>query len=104
MARAIDADSLLNEVEYDNNFRLIIPADKVKNAPTITLPNEWMTLTTVAEILAEQFGDECACNFNSNDEWLSMVCHYKDVCPDPPEHLGCWMEFLRNKYYSLLKE
>ena len=23
---------------------------------------------------------------------------YGDVCPDPPEHLGCWMEFLRNKY------
>ena len=40
MARAIDADALLNEAEYDSNFRLIIPADKVKNEPTLTPPNE----------------------------------------------------------------
>ena len=40
MARVIDADALLNEAEYDSNFRLIIPADKVKNAPTLTPPNE----------------------------------------------------------------
>ena len=61
-------------------------------------PNEPLTLEEVAEILAEQFGDECACNVNGNDEWLPMMCHYGDVCPDPPEHLGCWMELLRNKY------
>lgn len=68
------------------------------NAPTLTQPNEPLTLEMVAEILAEQFGDECACNVNGNDEWLPMMCHYADVCPDPPEHLGCWMELLRNKY------
>lgn len=44
MARAIDADSLLNEAEYDSNFRLIIPADKVKNAPTLTPPSEWISV------------------------------------------------------------
>lgn len=65
---------------------------------TLTQPNEPLTLEMVAEILAEQFGDECACNVNGNDEWLPMMCHYGDVCPDPPEHLGCWMELLRNKY------
>ena len=70
----------------------------VEYAPTLTPPNEPLTLELVAEILAEQFGDECACNFNGNDEWLPMMCHYGDVCPDPPEHLGCWMELLRNKY------
>ena len=66
--------------------------------PTLTPQNEALKLETVAEILAEQFGDECACNVNGNDEWLPMMCHYGDVCPNPPEHLGCWMEFLRNKY------
>lgn len=70
----------------------------VEYAPTLTPPNEPLTLEMVAEILAEQFGDECACNVNGNDEWLPMMCHYGDVCPDPPEHLGCWMELLRNKY------
>ena len=72
--------------------------DKQYEHPTLTPPNEWVTLETVAEILAEQFCDECACNVNGNDEWLPMMCHYGDVCPDPPEHLGCWMELLRNKY------
>lgn len=81
------AVNMLREVERE-----------VKEAPTLTPPNEPLTLELVAEILAEQFGDECACNFNGNDEWLPMMCHYGDVCPDPPEHLGCWMELLRNKY------
>ena len=71
----------------------------VHSAPTLTPQNEPLTLETVAEILAEQFGDACACNVNGNDEWLPMMCHYGDVCPDPPEHLGCWMELLRNKYH-----
>ena len=79
--------NLLEQVLYD-----------IQHVPTLTPPNEPLTLELVAEILAEQFGDECACNFNGNDEWLPMMCHYGDVCPDPPEHLGCWMELLRNKY------
>lgn len=66
--------------------------------PTLTPPNEWVTLEIVAEILAEHFGDECACNFNGNDEWLPEVCQYENTCPNPPERLGCWMEFLRHKY------
>ena len=70
----------------------------IQAMPTLAPLNDPITLETVAEILAEQLGDECACNVNGNDEWLPMVCHYGDVCPDPPEHLGCWMEFLRNKY------
>ena len=64
----------------------------------LTPKNEPLTLEMVAEILSEQFGDECACNVNGNDEWLPMMCRYGDVCPYPPEHLGCWMELLRNKY------
>lgn len=34
--RLIDADAVLSEAEYDSNFRLVIPADRVKNAPTLT--------------------------------------------------------------------
>lgn len=66
--------------------------------PTLTPPDEPLTPEQVAEILAEQCGDECACNLNGNDEWLPSVCQYADVCPDPPEYLGCWMELLRHKY------
>lgn len=42
--RPIDADALLNEAEYDSNFRVIIPAEKVKTAPTFTPPNEWVSV------------------------------------------------------------
>ena len=70
---------------------------------TLTQPNEPLTLETVAEILAENFGDECACNFNGNDEWLPEVCQYENTCPNPPERLGCWMEFLRHKYRRSLE-
>ncbi len=71
---------------------------QLDDMPTLTPPNEAMTLEMVAEILAEQFGDECACNFNGNDEWLPEVCQYENTCPNPPERLGCWMELLRHKY------
>ena len=79
--------NLLEQVLYD-----------IQHVPTLTPPNEPLTLETVAEILAEHFGDECACNFNGNDEWLPEVCQYENTCPNPPERLGCWMEFLRHKY------
>lgn len=70
----------------------------IQAMPTLTPQNEPLTLETVAEILAEQFGDECACNFNGNDEWLPAVCQYENTCPNPPERIGCWMELLRHKY------
>lgn len=35
MPRLIDADELLNEMERDKEFRLVIPASKVRDAPTI---------------------------------------------------------------------
>lgn len=35
MTRLIDADELLNEMERDKEFRLVIPASKVRAAPTI---------------------------------------------------------------------
>lgn len=35
MPRLIDADELLNEMERDKEFRLVIPASKARDAPTI---------------------------------------------------------------------
>ena len=62
--------------------------------------NESMTFDEIAELLATITGDDCACNINGNDEWLSFVCKYcKDEtleCPEPKEKYGCWKEFLRN--------
>ena len=36
--KPIDADALWSEAEYDSKFRLVIPADRVENAPTLTPP------------------------------------------------------------------
>ena len=51
--RLIDADVLLSEAEYDSNFRLVIPADRVKDAPTLTPPNEPLTLNELREMDGE---------------------------------------------------
>lgn len=52
----------------------------------------------VAEILEEQYYDACACNYNSNDEWLPFVCQYTNTeCPNPKEKNGCWKEWLRHR-------
>lgn len=81
----------------DNRAGLGALRTAVEGQPTLTQPNEPLTLELVAELLAEQLGDECACNLNGNDEWLPLLCQYDDDCPSPPERLGCWMEFLRNR-------
>ena len=50
----------------------------------------------VAVILANAFGDDCACNFNDNDEWLPMVCDFRDtVCPNPGG-VACWEQYLKH--------
>lgn len=102
--RPIDANELLKKFAYspaDTEDEQVFNAAArkiIREMPTLTPPDEPLTPEQVAEILAEQCGDECACNLNGNDEWLPSVCQYADVCPDPPEYLGCWMELLRHKY------
>ncbi len=66
----------------------------LKKAPK---DEELFTLDQVAKLLYEAFGDECACNFNGNDEWLPMVCRFCEsgYCPDPSDKLDCWREFIR---------
>ena len=50
----------------------------------------------VAVILAEAFGDNCACNFNSNDEWLPEKCELLSACPNPVG-VACWEQYLKYK-------
>lgn len=51
----------------------------------------------VAQIIADLFGDNCACNFNGIDEWLGEVCEYRDTsCPDPGG-VKCWEQYLIHK-------
>lgn len=51
---------------------------------------------TVACLLAEMFGDDCACNFNRIDEWLPEKCEVINSCPNPMG-LACWEQFLKHR-------
>lgn len=59
-------------------------------APTVKA----YTAHEVAEILAEEYGDLCACNYNGNDEWLPEKCELLSACPYPAG-VACWEQFLK---------
>jgi hypothetical protein len=48
----------------------------------------------VAVILADLFGDSCACNFNGIDEWLPEKCELLDSCPYTVG-VACWEQYLK---------
>ena len=52
------------------------------------------TTHEVACIIAELFGDDCACNFNGIDEWLPEKCELLDACPHPVG-VACWEQYLK---------
>ena len=56
---------------------------------------EWNNYT-VARLLAELFGDTCACNYNGIGEWLPEKCELLDSCPNPVG-VACWEQFLKHK-------
>ena len=58
------------------------------------MPRKLYTAHEVACILAEAFGDDCACNFNGNDEWLPEKCEVIDSCPEPVG-VACWEQYLK---------
>lgn len=50
----------------------------------------------VACILADAFGDTCACNFNGNDEWLPYYCDFAGKkCPNVVG-VACWEQYLKH--------
>lgn len=50
----------------------------------------------IACMLADLFGDTCACNYNGIDEWLSGLCDFKDTCCPNPVGVACWEQFLEH--------
>ena len=51
----------------------------------------------VACLLAEMFGDNCACNFNGIDEWLPMKCDFAETACPSPAGVACWEQFLKHR-------
>ena len=56
-----------------------------------------MTVEEIAKMLCELFDDTCCCNYNGIDEWLPSKCSYSDVCPNPPNKLDCWKEYIKHR-------
>ena len=57
----------------------------------------------VAVILADAFGDTCACNFNGNDEWLPFKCELQDCCPNT-YGVACWEQYLKFREMGAKKD
>ena len=67
----------------------------VEALPAVQPQTEWNN-HTVACLLAELFGDACACNYNGIDEWLPEKCEVIDACPNPVG-VACWEQFLKHR-------
>ena len=78
---------------YGATFRQHEIIDIIKSVP-FAQP-EWNN-HTVACLLADVFGDSCACNFSGIDEWLPEKCELLDSCPNPVG-VACWEQFLKHR-------
>lgn len=58
-------------------------------------PSEGWNNHQIACMLADLFGDACACNFNDIADWLPELCDFKDTCCPNPVGVACWEQFLK---------
>lgn len=66
-------------------------------------PSKLYNRHEAACIIAELFGDTCACNYNDNDEWLPEYCDFVNDCPDVCG-VACWEQYLKYRALRTLKE
>ena len=95
---AIDAlDKHLQTTDVLVSYPGIISAltEWLNEVPSAQPQTEWNN-HTVACLLAELFGDACACNYNGIDEWLPEKCEVIDACPNPVG-VACWEQFLTHR-------
>ena len=68
-----------------------------KNEMEANMENGLYTAHEVAVIIADLFGDNCACNFNDIDEWLPFKCELVDSCPNT-YGVACWEQYLKYRH------
>ena len=108
ISRQAAIEALMSLTIYKSKREIVQAADKDENSwiggvaecidEIEDLPSaqpEWNN-HTVACLLAETFGDDCACNFNGIDEWLPEKCEVIDSCPNPVG-VACWEQFLKHR-------
>lgn len=82
------------QTEFDHNYRGLGRAKLLLSRQPAA---DVVEVEKVAEMLRAMFDDDCACNYNGNDEWLPHVCEYGCTeCPDAPEENGCWKQFVKH--------
>lgn len=79
-------------ISFDFNQGLIAAMNAVSDIPQDKLYN----IHEAACILADAFGDDCACNFNGNDEWLPFHCDFAETCCPEPVGVACWEQYLKH--------
>ncbi|MBQ2002007.1 MAG: hypothetical protein II240_01780 [Bacteroidaceae bacterium] len=68
----------------------------IRNMPPVTpQPKIGWNNHQIACMLADLFGDVCACNYNGIDKWLGELCDFKDTCCPNPVGVACWEQFLK---------
>lgn len=85
----------------DEFLRVTNPFDylrkRINSLPSVTpQPKIGWNNHQIACMLADLFGDACACNYNGIDEWLSELCDFKDTCCPNPVGVACWEQFLKH--------
>ena len=73
-----------------------IPLDRLEAICAAEKDGKLYTSHDVAVILASAIGDDCACNINSNDEWLPQLCELQEACPHPVG-VACWEQYLKHR-------
>ena len=73
-----------------------IPFDRLEAICAAERDGKLYTSHDVAVILASTIGDDCACNINSNDEWLPQLCELQEACPEPVG-VACWEQYLKHR-------
>lgn len=63
----------------------------VETAPAV----DAIPIDTVAEMLADLFGDCCPCNYNDLDEVLSIGCERKNCPGFFEDDYSCWKKYVK---------
>ena len=63
------------------------------------MENGLYTAHEVAVIIADLFGDDCACNYNDIDEWLPFKCELFESCPNTCG-VACWEQYLKHRHFK----
>ena len=103
--RLIDADELMidvyrsdeqqkNDVWHTSDIEYLVMAQPTVDAVEVVHGQRLYNAHEVAEIIADLFGDACACNFKSIDEWLPYKCELQSACPNPVG-VACWEQYLK---------